>query len=261
MKKNRPGTSLRFDPARLRSALASLLNRTGAPWRRRDPLLRHRGRHVGPARRGGGRLRDLRCGRRWIDGTRRPNVRGRSGGIRRARIANIRGCRALTSRAAAPPDCGLGTDCTTEGVGATGCGAVLAVIRSLIWLKVDRFSTRFETPRPCCASFHPGWRTTTRFTLTARWATVRPASSSPNQPQRACPGIEGQQQDCRRRRDIDGKLVGAVGVLACHRRRLVSRQRRREWYQYRNLRRRVRPVPIARVPLLAGYTCAVTPIV
>jgi hypothetical protein len=31
-----------------------------------------------------------------------------------------------------PPDCGLGTDCTTEGVGATGCGAVLAVIRSLI---------------------------------------------------------------------------------------------------------------------------------
>ena len=30
----------------------------------------------------------------------------------------------------------------------------------------------------CCASFHPGWRTITRFTPTARWATVRPVSSS-----------------------------------------------------------------------------------
>jgi hypothetical protein len=38
-----------------------------------------------------------------------------------------------------------------------------------------------------------------RFTLTARWATVRPASSSPpNQPQRTCPGIKGQQQEARR---------------------------------------------------------------
>ena len=41
----------------------------------------------------------------------------------------------------------------------------------------------------------PSWlRTTTRFTPTARWATVRPVSSSPDQPQRACPGIKGQQQ-------------------------------------------------------------------
>ena len=38
-----------------------------------------------------------------------------------------------------------------------------------------------------------GGSTTTRFTPTARWATVRPVSSSPDQPQRACPGIKGQQ--------------------------------------------------------------------
>ena len=30
--------------------------------------------------------------------------------------------------------------------------------------------------------------------LTARWATVRPATSSLDQPQRACPGVKGQQQ-------------------------------------------------------------------
>jgi hypothetical protein len=41
----------------------------------------------------------------------------------------------------------------------------------------------------------PDWRLTiTRFTPTARSATVRPASSSPDQSQRACPGIKGQQQ-------------------------------------------------------------------
>ena len=41
--------------------------------------------------------------------------------------------------------------------------------------------------------FPPGWRTTTSFTPTARWATVRPVSSSPDQPRRSCPVFKGQQ--------------------------------------------------------------------
>jgi hypothetical protein len=43
-------------------------------------------------------------------------------------------------------DCGAGSNCTTDALGAAvGCAAELAVIRSLIRLKVDRFSTRLET--------------------------------------------------------------------------------------------------------------------
>src|ERR671913_1549161 len=44
-------------------------------------------------------------------------------------------------RGDALPDCASGSDCTTDAV---GCAAVLAVIRALIRLKVDRFSTRLE---------------------------------------------------------------------------------------------------------------------
>ena len=166
-----------IDPARLRSALASLLNRTGAPWRRRDPLLRHRGRHVGPARRGGGRLRDLRCGRRWIGGTRRPNVRGRSGGIRRARIANIRGCRALTSRAAAPPGLRIRNRLhhRRRRRHRLRSSAGRDSVFDRRWTVSALASRRRDRAAP--ASILAG-RTTTRFTLTARWATVRPASSS-----------------------------------------------------------------------------------
>jgi putative transposase len=48
--------------------------------------------------------------------------------------------------------------------------------------------------RRCSARSPSGSSTTTTFTLTARWATVRPASSSPDQSERTCPGIKGQQQ-------------------------------------------------------------------
>jgi putative transposase len=50
-----------------------------------------------------------------------------------------------------------------------------------------------RTPRACCASCRSGWRTTTSFTRIARWATARPASSSPDQPRRPRPVFKGQQ--------------------------------------------------------------------
>ena len=94
-------------------------------------------------------------------------------------------------------DVGL-VPCTTPLESPQSNGMAEAFVRTL---KRDYVRARFRTPRPCCASFHPGWRTTTRFTPTARWATVRPVSSSPDQPQRACPGIKGQQQFGKSRND------------------------------------------------------------
>ena len=53
-----------------------------------------------------------------------------------------------------------------------------------------------------------GSRTTTTFTRTARSATARRASSSPDQPRRSCPVFKGQQQEgaAARLRSVTGKL-------------------------------------------------------
>ena len=47
----------------------------------------------------------------------------------------------------------------------------------------------------------------------ARWATARPVSSSPDQPQRACPGVKGQQQRAYSKRSSRQRLkeLGELG--------------------------------------------------
>jgi hypothetical protein len=62
-----------------------------------------------------------------------------------------------------------------------------------------------------------GCRTTTSFTPTARWATVRRASSSPDQPQRTCPAIKGNTDGnaCHVHHDSRGDEEASITSAWC----------------------------------------------
>src|SRR5829696_7251513 len=137
-----------------------------------------------------------------------PLVLGRPGDRLRQRRARARGLRPRLLRREAMSFVATTSGITGEGVRDLMVAAVEHRFGSVNRLPVEiewltdngscylaRETRRFAREVglvPCTTP--PGWRTTTRFTPTARWATVRPVSSSPDQPQRACPGIKGQQQ-------------------------------------------------------------------